>query len=83
MTQARTDRANYLFKVSEGPDGKPWVSTEPRYADVPILRHALLGFDLPKGTTIQKAEQIARYLNANLDDVNVTIFDNHPMFNHR
>ena len=81
MTEARTDRAQYVFKVSEAADGTPWISTEPlRAEDIPLLEHAFIGFDLPRGTTLEEAQQIARYLNDNLESISVTLFDRHPMF---
>ena len=79
-TQTRTDRARYLFKVSEFGDGTCWISTEPVNGEVPLLENALLGFDLPEGTSFQKAHEVADYLNRNLADVGVTMFDAHPMF---
>ena len=79
-TEARTERGDFLFRVSEFGDGTPWISTEPRDGGMPFLDHALLGFDLPKGTSLQKAEQIAEFMNKNLGNVSVTIFGEHLMF---
>ena len=83
MTQARTEHGDYLFKVSEYGDGTFWVSTEPRNKGVPMLRSALLGFGLPEGTTMKRAREIANFLNINLTDVSITIFDDHPMYGRR
>ena len=47
---------------------------------MPFLKNTLLGFDLPTGTTFKRAHEIAEFLNNNLDEVNVTIFDSHPNF---
>jgi hypothetical protein len=79
-TEARTERARYLFKVSEYGDGTCWISTEPIRAEVPLLENALLGFDLPDGTSFKRSHEIADFLNNNLADVTVTIFDAHRMF---
>lgn len=80
MTQARTERGKYFFKVSEYGDGTCWISTENNGKHIPLLEEALLGFDLPTGTTVKKAQAIADFLNDNLGDVSITIFDTHPMY---
>jgi hypothetical protein len=80
MTEARTERAAYLFKVSESSDRSCWISTEPLRGNMPVLEHALLGFDLPTGTSVRQAEAIADFLNDNLVEINVTLLDSHPMY---
>jgi hypothetical protein len=80
MTESRTEHANYLFRVKGYADGTPWICSEPRHKDIPILEHGFLWFSLPEGTTLNQAEHIAQFMNANLDDVNITLFDTHSMF---
>ena len=80
MTESRTEHANYLFRVKEYGDGTPWIYSEPRHKDISVLEHGFLAFSLPEGTTLKQAEQIAKFMNASLDDVSITLFDSHPMF---
>ncbi len=79
-TQARTERGDFVFKVSEFGDGTPWIITEPRRRTMPVLDDAFIGFDLPPGTTHQRAREIADFMNKNLVGISMTIFDTHPMF---
>ncbi|MGO9435928.1 MAG: hypothetical protein ACLPH3_20990 [Terracidiphilus sp.] len=77
MTRARRERAKYHFKVSEYGDGTCFISTETLGADVPLLAHAHahLSFDLPEGASLEKAHEIAEFLNRNLAGVAVTVFE--------
>ena len=79
-TQARTERGEYLFKVKEYADGTPWITAEPRLKEMPILDNAFIGFGLPKGSSYQYAEKVAKFMNENLASISMTIFDTHPMF---
>jgi hypothetical protein len=83
MTEARTVHANYLFKAKEYADGSPWIFAEPRHKDILVLEHGFLGFSLRSGTTMKQAENIAEFMNANLDDVSITLFAAHPMFRNK
>ena len=55
---------------------------EPSGGALPILKDSqgrpghdsFLGFDLPKGTSNEKAREIAKYLNDHLDTVTCTVF---------
>lgn len=69
-----TERAQYSFTVKEFADGTPWIAFEPLYQDIRNLPEGILGFDLPEGTSIEKAEEIASYLDANIDKVSFTKF---------
>ena len=77
--QIRTVRACYLFKVSEDGSGTCWISTEPVDGETP-LEHRVLGFDLPSGTSFEKAREIADYLNRNLASVAMIVLDNSTSF---
>ncbi len=74
MTTSRTERGDFLFKVSESADGTPWISLEPR-TSIPEFRKVLVGFDLKPGADIHHAENVARYLNDNLGNLALTFLD--------
>lgn len=65
-----TQRAEHRFTVKEYADGTPWITTEHYRED--IFEGKILGLDLPKGTTIEKAKEIARYLNENISNLSIT-----------
>jgi hypothetical protein len=50
---------------------------------MPVLKHAFIGFGLPKGTSLQQAESIADFMNNNLVNVSMTLFDTHPLYDHK
>jgi hypothetical protein len=59
------------FKVrSEG--GKNWIVLEPVNEKSNVLDDVSLTFNLPEGTTANQAEEIAAYLNQNIDSVSYT-----------
>ena len=37
-------------------------------------------FDLPEGTSHDKAQEIVDYMNSNIARISMTVFDSHPMF---
>ena len=67
-----TERAAYVFRVSEYADGTPWISLEPRNGGLNICKGGMLGFDLPEGTGFRQAQEIARYLQQHLGDLGYT-----------
>jgi hypothetical protein len=67
-----TDRATYRFTVKEYSDGTPWLMLEPLQADLPILRGGHLGIDLTDGTSIERAVEVARFLNERVKAVHFT-----------
>ncbi len=75
MSDAKTDRADYLFKVSEFADGTPWISWEPRRGNLPLLENSVMGFGLTPGTTLREAEEFARYLNSRIQFVSCTALE--------
>ncbi len=77
---ARTEHAVYTFTVKEHGDGSCWLCAEPYQEEMPVLEHAFIGFNLPDGTTIHRAEKIAEFLNANLTDMHITLFESHPQY---
>ncbi|CAG0935068.1 hypothetical protein TFLX_03893 [Thermoflexales bacterium] len=74
MTTSRTIRGNFLFKVSEYGDGTPFIVLESRQSQKE-LEKILVGFDLPNDTSLDRAKEIAHYLNQNLGDLQMTFFD--------
>jgi len=74
-----TYRARYVFKVKEYPRqpgakrAEPFLAAEPFSGGLPILEDgSLIGFDLPDGTSYERAQEIARFLNQNLTDMTYT-----------
>ena len=76
MTEATTEVGQYTFVVKECPvpNGPPRLVLEPTGKQISILRDASLGFNLREGTTLQRAHEIARYLNTEMDSVACTMF---------
>lgn len=74
----KTQHSKYVFKVKEGVDDSVFIIAEPIFAEIPIFRHALLGFDLHDETTLKQAEAIAEYLNEHVAGIGVTLFSTHP-----
>ena len=51
---------------------RPWICLEPVKEDLKVVRNGFLGFDLPIGTTIEKAKKIAEFLGENITTVSYT-----------
>lgn len=82
-SKARTERSRVGFSVKEFADGTPWIMLDQSPKDMPSLKDAFIGFDLPKGATLAKAQQISDFMNEHLMNVSVTIFDTHPLYDHK
>lgn len=67
-----TTHTNYTFTVKEYDGGTPWIALEPRDEQPAAFKNGLLGFDLPKGTSYNKAKEVASFLNENLGDLSYT-----------
>ncbi len=77
MTNVTTDRAQFVFKVTEYGDEEhtPWIMTEPRTANLKILgKGGFIGFDLRPGTTFEQARQVAEYLDRHIECITCTLF---------
>ena len=61
-----TERSDYKVTVKELGDGTPFLMLEPYEGDLTILANGHLSLDLLPGTTYEQAQEIARYLNANI-----------------
>lgn len=68
----KTERARYRFVVKEYSDGTPWIALEPLKGSIGFPGDWFLGFDLPKGSSLNKAEEVADYLDNNLADLTIT-----------
>ena len=68
-----TERVRMLFRVKELASGDFWICLEPLEQDLKVLGKGFLGFDLPEGTTVNKAEEIAVFLQENISSVSYTL----------
>jgi hypothetical protein len=66
------DTEDYLFKVFEWDDGAQCITLEPRYTD-PLRDkfNLMLRFNLPDGTTIEEADDLAEYMNSHIKSISV------------
>ena len=53
----KTKRGEFNFVVKERPDGTVWIAAEPSGGEE--VFKGLMGFDLPFGTTLERAKEIA------------------------
>ena len=71
---SKTSRAEYRYIVKEFEDGTPWIMCEVYQGDdLPLPGSSFLGFDLREGTTLSEAKEIARFMEANLRFMNMTM----------
>jgi hypothetical protein len=66
-----TTRAQVTFKVRQYVSGQPWIVIEKFLGDLDI--EGFLGLELPHGTTFDRAEEIAQYLNENIQAITHTV----------
>ncbi len=64
--------AEYLFAVRLGEDGAPWVALQPKHQGIEDLRGEI-GLDLYRGTSLEEAKQLARFLNSNIKSVSYVL----------
>jgi hypothetical protein len=50
------ERADFMFVVKEGSQGKPWIAAEQ------LIGGGLICFDLVPGTTIDQAQELATHM---------------------
>jgi hypothetical protein len=62
-----------VFRVEEVSGEEPWIRLEPIDKDLKIFGSGFLGFELPEGTTINTAEEIAAFLQENISSVSYTL----------
>ncbi len=68
-----TERDPCRFTVKEHGEGTPFIAVEPCGGDLALLRNGVLCFDLLEGTTYENAQEIAEYLNDNIERLAYTI----------
>jgi hypothetical protein len=74
MTQAKTERARYVFAVKEFGDGTPWIMLERSGNGLDVLGNGFIGLELKDGTTLKQAEALAETLRRNVSAVSYTSF---------
>ena len=60
------EEKKYVFTVKDTDDFEHWIALEPSEGDLEVLNGGMLGFRLPKGTSTEKAHQIAGFMDTNL-----------------
>jgi len=60
--------AEYLFVVRIREDGSPWVALQPKQEGLDDLKGEI-GLELYRGTSLEDAKQLARFLNSNIKAV--------------
>jgi hypothetical protein len=68
-------RAVPRFRVAESSNDRPWIVMERLKGDKLQMfsKSIVIGFDLPPGTTLERAKEIAGFLNHNLTQVSETV----------
>ena len=79
-SKARTEHGSVRFTVKEWADGSPWIMVEHEHQGMPALDKAFIGFGLPNRTSLDPAHRIADFMNNNLANVSLTLFDDHPLY---
>ncbi len=62
------ESAEFLFVVRLRKDGAPWVVLQPKHEGFATLK-AEFGLDLYRGTSLEEAKQLVRFLNSNIKSV--------------
>lgn len=57
--------AEYLFVVRKREDETPWIALQPKADGFADMRGEI-GLDLYRGTSLEEAKQLARFLNSNI-----------------
>ncbi len=69
----KSETVEYVFTVKEGGRGQPSIMCEPRCGELSILgKNAFLSLRLKTAISIETAQDIANYLNNNIEGVSVT-----------
>lgn len=63
------ESAEFLFVVRLREDGAPWVVLQPKHEGFATFRE-VIGLDLYRGTSLEEAKQLVRFLNSNIKSVN-------------
>ena len=62
------ESAEFLFAVRLREDGAPWVALQPKHEGFATFKGEI-GLDLYRGTSLEEAKQLARFLNSNIKSV--------------
>ena len=65
-----THRGEFTFVVKEGSKDQPVIIAEPT-SDMPNAS-GLIGFDLALGTTLEQAQDIAKFMREHIRGISVT-----------
>jgi hypothetical protein len=74
-----TERSRFVFTVKEGSpsrsgaDAPVWLMAEPDTPGLSVLKGGHLGMELAPGTKIDKAQEIAKFLNTNIRAITYNI----------
>ncbi len=69
----KSETVEYVFTVKEGGRGQPFIACEPRGGELSILgKNAFLSLRLNRAVTLSETQDIANYLNDNIEGVSVT-----------
>jgi hypothetical protein len=61
--------AEFMFVVRRRGDDTPWIALEPKQDGLTDIEGEI-GLDLYRGTSVDEAKQMARFLNSNIKSVN-------------
>jgi hypothetical protein len=61
--------AEFLFVVRKREDDTPWIALQPKHAGFEEITGEF-GLDLYRGTSLEEAKQLARFLNGNIKSIN-------------
>ena len=68
----KTQRGEYKFTTKEYSEGTPWIAAEPLGNIINFPGDGFLGFDLKRGTDLNEAKEIAKFMNDNLSAISLT-----------
>src|SRR5262249_19125849 len=66
--------AEFLFVVKRRDDDTPWIALQPKVKGLEDIAGEI-GLDLYRGTSLEEAKQLARFLNSNIKAVNYACAD--------
>lgn len=61
--------AEFLFVVKKREDDTPWIALQPKQTGFEEISGEF-GLDLYRGTSLEEAKQLARFLNGNIKAIN-------------
>jgi hypothetical protein len=73
MVEPITERATYHFTVRVYSSGRLYIACDPIDRNLAVAGDGVFGFDLPDGTTAERAAEIARFMNEHLVGMTYTL----------